>query len=366
MSGNLVFEIPVVFDVCGNLTLFGELPAEELVDHHLVWRSAATDVSASRLENLFLIGDASGGEKLFWARADNSGTESNQEYYVSNFSEFMARTLLINHNLIFDTTDLSKNVPVGPAVAGQDPSQNYYQYSLTGLTGANYPECMIRVMCTHLLGNPLSQTFIKDETVLTNYIQSNANVYVLASQFNETLGGDVSANGSIGLSTQKLTGVNESLDISRNVSEGQSNVILKSIYEQMFADISNNPTRRQRMVEMSDLSGADQNVKTFVYKLPFLPGDQINFYIRNYLNLEFEALTDISGATNGTLNDLYLHDIFPGGTDASGVPTAGCYGWMGNPGTNAFNLTQQTTDISGNNNRNIFDGHIWKISVTLV
>lgn len=366
MSGNLIFEIPVIFDVSGNLTLFGELPAEELVDHHLVWRCSATDVSASRLENLFLIGDISGGDKLFWARADNAGSETNQEYYVSNFSEFISRTLLTDNNLIFDATDVSKNVPIGPAVAGQDPSQNLYEYSLTGLTGASYAECMIRVLCTHLLGNPLAQTFIKDETALINYIESNTNINVLASQLNETFGGDISANGDIALSTRKLTGVNESLDISRNVTEGQSNPILKSIYEQMFADISNNPTRRQRMIEMSDLSGSDQNVKTFVYKLPFLPGDKINFYIRNFITLEFEALTDISGTSNGTLNDLELHDIFPGGTDASGVPTAGCYGWMGNPSTNAFNLTQQTTDISGNNNRNVFDGHIWKISITLV
>lgn len=366
MSGNLVFEIPVIFDVSGDLTLFGELPVEDLVDHHLVWRCSTTDVSASRLENLFLIGDASGGDKLFWARADNNGTETNQDYYVSNFSEFIARVLLKNSNLIFDTADLSKNVPIGPAVAGQDPSQNLYEYSLTGLTGASYAECMIRVLCTHLLGNPLSQTFIKDESALINYIESDANVFILASQINETMGGDISANGNISLSTQKLTGINSSLDVSQNVIDGQSNAILKTIYEQMFADISNNPTRRQRIIEMSDLSGADQNIKTFVYKLPFLPGDKINFYIRNFITLDFEALTDISGNTNGTLNDLELHDIFPGGSESEGVPSEGCYGWMGNRDTNAFDLTQQTTDISGNNNRNVFDGHIWKITVTLV
>lgn len=49
MSGNLIFEIPVIFDVCGNLTLFGELPSEELVEHHLKWSCTTTDVSASRL-----------------------------------------------------------------------------------------------------------------------------------------------------------------------------------------------------------------------------------------------------------------------------------------------------------------------------
>lgn len=366
MSGNLIFEIPVIFDVCGNLTLFGELPSEELVEHHLKWSCTTTDVSASRLEDLFLIGDMSGGDKLFWARADNNGTETNQEYYVSNFSEFIAKTLLKNSNLIFDTSDLEKNVPIGPAIAGQDPSQNYYQHSLTGLTGASYAECMIRVLYTHLLGNPLSQTFIKDETELINYIESNGNINILASQLNETFGGDISANGSISRSAQKLTGVNEPLNISRNVSEGRSNAILKSIYEQMFADISNNTVRRQRIIDMSDLSGVDQNIKTFVYKLPFLPGDKINFYIRNFITLNFEALTDISGATNGTLNDLYIHDIFPGGSFANGVPSEGCWGWMGNPDTNAFDLSQQTTDISGNNNRGIFDAHIWKITVTLV
>jgi len=364
MSGNLIFEIPVIFDMSGDLTLFGEVPAEDLVDHHLVWTCNTIDVSASRLENLFLIGDMSGGSNLFWARADNSGNETNQEYFVSNFSEFMSRILLKDSRLIFNSSDVSRNVPIGPAVAGQDPSQNIYTSSLTGLTGASYAECMIRVLCTHLLGNPLSQTFIKDETNLINYIQSDANVYVLASQLNETFGGDISANGSISVSSQKLNGVDTSIDVSQNVSDGVSNIILKTIYEQMFADISNNPTRRQRIVAMSDLSGDQQNIKTFVYKMPFLPGDRINFYIRNYINLDFEALTDSSGNVGPTLNDLELADIFPGGSLSLGVPSPGCYGWMGNPANNSFDLTQQTTDISGN--RNIFDAHIWKIQVTLV
>lgn len=364
MSGNLIFEIPIVFDMSGDLTLLGELPAEDLVEHHLVWRCSTTDVSASRLENLFLIGDLSGGSNLFWARADNSSSESNQEYYISNFCEFISRVLLKDSKLIFDGTDASKNVPIGPAVSGQDPSQNIYTSPLTGLTGTSYAECMIRVLCTHLLGNPLSQTFIKDETSLINYIESDENVYVLASQINETLGGDISGGGSIALSTQKLNGVETSIDVSQNVSEGVANVILKTIYEQMFSDISNNPTRRQRIAAMSDLSGDQQNIKTFVYKLPFLPGDKINFYIRNYINLDFEALTDASGNVTNTLNDLELADIFPGGSVSLGVTSPGCYGWMGNPANNSFNITQQTTDVSGN--RNIFDGHIWKIQVTLV
>ena len=364
MSGNLIFEIPVIFDMSGDLVLFGELPSEDLVDHHLVWTCNTSDVSASRLENLFLIGDMSGGSNLFWARADNSGTETNQEYYISNFSEFIARTLLKNSSLIFNVTDSTKNVPVGPAVTGQDPSQNIYTSSLTGLTGTSYAECMIRVLCTHLLGNPLSQTFIKDETNLINYIESNANINILASQLNETFGGDVSANGFIAASSQKLNGIDTDLNTTQNVSNGVGNIILKTIYEQMFADINNNATRRQRIEEMSDLSGAQQNIQTYVYKMPFLPGDKINFYIRNYINLNFEALTDVSGNTGQTLNDLELADIFPGGSLSLGVPSPGCYGWMGNPADNAFELTQQTTDVSGN--RNIFDAHIWKIQVTLV
>ena len=363
MSGNLIFEIPVIFDLSGDLTLFGELPAEDLVTHHLKWTCTTTDISASRLENLFLIGDASGGDKLFWARADNSGNETNQNYYVSNFVKFIATTLLRDSRLVF-INDISKNVPIGPAVVGQDPSQNIYTSSLTGTSGTSYAECMIRVLCTHLLGNPLSQTFIKDETVLINYIESDSNLHILSSQLNETFGGDISGGGSIAISSQKLTGINSSLDISQNVSDGQSNVILKSIFEQMVADISNNSTRNQKISAMLDLSGDQQNIKTFVYKLPFLPGDKINFYIRNFINLDFEALTDISGVSNGTLQDLELADIFPGGSLSLGVPSPGCYGWMGNPLNNSFDLTQQTTDISGNTD--LFDAHIWKIQVTLV
>ena len=92
-------------------------------------------------------------------------------------------------------------------------------------------------------------------------------MYILASQINETLGGDISGSGTIALSTQKLNGVETSIDASQNVSEGVSNVILKSIYEQMFGDISNNATRRQRFTAMSDLSGEQQNIKTYVFTL---------------------------------------------------------------------------------------------------
>ena len=62
----------------------------------------------------------------------------------------------------------------------------------------------------------------------------------------------------------------------------------------MVADISNNSTRNQKISAMLDLSGDQQNIKTFVYKLPFLPGDKINFYIRNFINLDFDKFFPIN------------------------------------------------------------------------
>ena len=32
----------------------------------------------------------------------------------------------------------------------------------------------------------------------------------------------------------------------------------------------------------------------------------------------------------------------------------------------SFNLSQQTTDVQGVGATNLFDGHVWKISLTLV
>jgi len=374
-SNSLIFQFPVVFEISGNLILFGEVFQQDLVSPHLTFDVVGTDISASRFERVFLVGDSNSGTNLFYARADtNGGDQTDEKNYVSNLSHFIAQALMQNGKLKFNSNFSTQKVPMGPSIRDQDPSQNYYTGTLTDSSGNYYNEVITRILSTHLLGNPFIQAFIKNEGDLYNQLSSNAKVEVLADQLNETLGGDVS--GNITASANPLGNLNVSTLVSQNMSNGKSNNVLQGFYEQMFVDTSNNATRRIKFQQMQDSSSVLVDGQTYVNGMPFLPGDKIDFFFRNKINLAVEAVAGSGNQQQGGnfLPSVSLSDIFKGGnllTDLSNVPAPGRYGWMGfsydlsqnglyGPGE----LTQQTTDVSGNSN--IFDAHIWKLRITLV
>ena len=132
MSSNaLIFQFPVVFEVSGNLILFGEVFQQDLVSPHLTFDVVGTDISASRLERVFLVGDSNSGINLFYARADtNGGDQTDERNYVSNLTFFIAQTLMQNGKLKFNNSFSTQKIPIGPSVRDQDPSQNYYTGTL--------------------------------------------------------------------------------------------------------------------------------------------------------------------------------------------------------------------------------------------
>ena len=376
MSNGLIFQIPFLLEVSGNVIIFSEAVDQDLFNSHLVFdiSSSGHDISASQLEDIFLLGNTCDGALIFFARADTfGGDQTSETHYVSNLTGKLAK-LIVKQSKLIHNDITSKRVPIGPAVLGQDPSQNYYSSPLTTSEGDIYSEVFLKILSTHLLGNPMSRAFIKSENAFKDELESDTQIDKLATQFNEILGGDIS--GNIARSTAQLGRITGSVNISQDSTNGVVNNVLQSFYEQMVADIDTNAARRAKFQNMTDSSGILQNDQTFVNGMPFLPNDKIVIYIRNKLNL---AIENVGGSGNsggaGYTPSINVKDVFPGGAikDMSGVPATGRWGWMGfetdlsNNGLYGPGLvTQQTTDISGNGAGNIFDAHVWKLTLTLV
>ena len=369
MSNALIFNIPYIFELSANALIIAEEVDQNLFTHHLVFAldCSGLDISASTLENLFLVGNSENDDKIFFARADNThGEQSNPLHFVSNLSRHLASVILKDGNLLFDNSLSYKKIPVGPAVLNQDPSQNYFNLSISDFSGNTYDEILLRTLAIHLIGNPFSRAWIKNEGALRNEVKSDDKIDNLASQFNKLLGGD--SSGNIIQSDSMLGHLNTNINTIQEVSDGVSNNVLKLFFESMIADISNNSTRRTKIENMSNFNPSVlSNDKTYVYGLPFLPGDKIVIFIRNTINIAVEPVD------GNLLPSIHIKDIFPGGAVDDNIPAPGRWGWMGfssdisnNGLVSSFNLSQQTTDISGNGATNIFDAHVWKITLTLI
>lgn len=369
MSNGLVFNIPYIFELSANALIIAEEVDQRLFEHHLVFALDTTgyDLSASTLENLFLVGNSEFDDKIFFSRADNThGEQSNPLHFVSNLCRHLSSLVLKNGKLLFDNSLSTKKVPIGPAIVGQDPSQNYFTLSLSDFGGNTYDEIMLRILAIHLIGNPFSRAWIKNEGNIRNQINSDAKIDDLASQFNDLLGGDLS--GNIAKSDNILGHLDTDINTKQKISDGKSNDVLKLIFESMVSDISNNEIRRNKIENMTNYDPALLNEdETYVFGLPFLPGDKIVMFVRNSVNIAVEV---VQGQLIPTI---HIKEIFPGGASKDDVPAPGRWGWMGfsndisnNGLVGSFNLSQQTTDVQGVGATNLFDGHVWKISLTLV
>ena len=179
---------------------------------------------------------------------------------------------MVNYYLIIHY--LEKKIPIGPAVLNQDPSQNYFNLSVTDFGGNYYDEVILRTLAIHLLGNPFSRAWIKNEGALRNDVKSDDKIDNLASQFNDLMGGD--SSGNITASEFKLGHLDTDINTIQDISSGKHNGNLKLFFESMVADISNNEIRRAKISNMSNFNPSVlSNDKTSVYGMPFLPGDKI-------------------------------------------------------------------------------------------
>lgn len=379
MSQTTTFHIPVVFDVSGGATLFAEEKPDDFVENHLQFTlDARTNaygytLTAADISNSIYIADRDSGDALFYQSAEEGRT-------LLDLSRKISQSI-IHGNLKNDISDLEKRVPIGggSVTAGE---ATLYSGGLTDTAGNHLPECLARVISTHLVGHPLAQAFIKDETALYQDISDNQENQMVA-QLNKILGNDEDSEHNF----PNLTKVSDADRYHAVDSSGASNVVLKSLFEQLMAVTGRSNAAREVIGrEYADLDEDGFNIledRTELRGFPFLDGDKVVFYIRVKAHLSFEesminSVFDSSGdtllegfgtITSGDLSGVdtsgaiaaTIATVFPGGQD-NGLALENKYGWMGASTNATESLNQQCTNET---DPTVLDAHIWKVTVTI-
>ena len=376
--------MPILLDLSNNTAaeVMGESYAVETSEpftFHLKWDLSG--VQASDLSGI-LYGDSDTATgNLFWQR--NSSHTSYSTTDVSGVQSFVDGLLFpmmssITSSSAKGLTNIAAAGKQVPFVSNDTSGNTYtnagttsYTPSLTG--GATDRQsiggALLRVMSTHLMGHPLGQTFITNDTVFSN--SCDAAVKDLCSNFIKDLSGIAESGGTAtamdGCDTDASGGRGAIVD----KSSGGANTVLKSMLEQLFASASGKDRFINQETDVSGMGG----LKTRPQPLTFQAGDTIVFYVRVKTALSVEAALlgqygglDASGVFNrdgqqatfnassaaATVGD--VSNVFPGGVGTS------LYGWMGGGYQHSRTFSQTDTDVS---NANVFDAHVWRISATL-
>ena len=375
MAQNTTFHIPVVFDVSGAATLFAEETPDDFVENHLHYTLDARindkgyTLTAEDISNSIFIDDRDNeGEILFYQSSEQGRTIIDLARKISQ--------AITHGNLKNDIANLDKRVPIGggDVVNGE---ATLYTGGLTDTAGNHLPECLARVMSTHLVGHPLAQAFIKDELALYEDISNNQEVQMV-SQLNKLLGNDPTNQNTY----PNLVKVSDA-EIAAGVDvSGVSNIIFKSLFDQLMSVTQRASSARELAgLDYSELdadgfAANDNTLRGF----PLIDGDKLVFYVRVKAHLSFEtqlihSVVDSQGdAINAVLTDdltglqaagataAIIRDVFPGGQNIDGESLSNTYGWMGHTGNAGKEINQQVTDETDST---IMDAHIWKITVTI-
>jgi len=379
MSQTTTFHIPVVFDVSGGATLFAEEKPDDFVENHLQFTlDARTNaygytLTAADISNSVFIADRDSGDALFYQSAESGRTILDLSRKISE--------AIVHGNLKNDISDLEKRVPIGGGAVTVGEA-TLYSGGITDTAGNHLPECLARVISTHLVGHPLAQAFIKDETALYQDISDNQENQMVA-QLNKILGNDTDAAENF----PNLTKIADDDMGSAHDISGAANIVLKSLFEQLMAVTGrSNQARDVIGREYADLDEDGFSVledRTELRGFPFLDGDKLVFYVRVKAHLSFEesmitSVFDSSGDTllegfgtisSGDLSGVdtsgavaaTISTVFPGGQD-NGLALENKYGWMGTSDNATESLNQQCTNET---DPTVLDGHIWKITVTV-
>jgi len=379
MSQTTTFHIPVVFDVSGGATLFAEEKPDDFVENHLQFTlDARTNaygytLTAADISNSVFIADRDSGDALFYQSAESGRTILDLSRKISE--------AIVHGNLKNDISDLEKRVPIGGGAVTVGEA-TLYSGGITDTAGNHLPECLARVISTHLVGHPLAQAFIKDETALYQDISDNQENQMVA-QLNKILGNDTDAAENF----PNLTKIADDDMGSAHDISGAANIVLKSLFEQLMAVTGRSNLARDVIGrEYADLDEDGFSVledRTELRGFPFLDGDKLVFYVRVKAHLSFEesmitSVFDSSGDTllegfgtisSGDLSGVdtsgavaaTISTVFPGGQD-NGLALENKYGWMGTSDNATESLNQQCTNET---DPTVLDGHIWKITVTV-
>ena len=397
-------QIPLIFDVSANGTVFGEDISGDAITSHIKLNVSATKAQSTSFinamkkilfsdvsDNYSSANDASG--VLFYK---NGGSPENA--IGDAIKNFFFDTSIIKHtgSTSSEMFGLAGNdfygIPYGIRQV-QDASSaistaDIHQTAFIDSDGTDFYKILLRIASTHLMGHPFSQGFIQENTINTDLQNCDLSSQI-GSHFNLTNLTDVSSNGAATNRALTLDTTNPttapgtySADISANFSDGKQVGILQTIYEQLLVT---------NMSDMSgqDISGVDMSDNNYAHPQPlvFKKENTVSLYVRPRLFLKMDisggiqsmnaAVGNALGISGTSLNndnsgnslDVFKsvfgvesnNNIYSNG-DASG------YFWLA--GRQQTNLSNWATNLSKGEDASggavaMLDAHVWKIDITL-
>ena len=375
-TGNI--DIPLIFDMSGNATVFGEDISGEAVGAHIKLSLAATSTQSTNFINAF--------KNIYYSDPSDNISDTSGVYFYKSFADGNTGDLgEVIRNLLFDSTVIKHSgtvnsdrfgstagaygIPIGALQTTDDPSgtqANYYDGAFIDSDGTEFHKILIRIAAAHLMGHPFAQGFIQE-----NSVKDDLKACDLSNQI---------------INSFDLDNLTQTTVDTRIADASGTHVpVLQSIYEQLL----NKNT--------SDMSGQDQSGAVFgiTKSLVFKAGNVVSFYIRprlffkvdtaagisklggaavgNVLGISGTTLnTDLSGGGGRTLfNEIFSINNSP--TDPTG------YRWLVGRGDSTvspkINQWQTNLDVDGDisgqlgysadTRHGMLDAHIWKIDITL-
>ena len=366
--------MPILLDLSSNTSaqVLGETydaESQEPFHYHLKW-----DLSGVKAVDLsgILYGDSDTDTgKLFWQHSASvlegeSVSRQGVDAFVSGLLKplYSGNSGTTNNNAGLSHKHASgKQIPLVTNTTTGNTLNSAYSTSITGTAADNQSVggALLRVMSTHLMGHPLGQTFISNDSAFVSGADSAIE--------------DLSANF-----VRDLSGAHNTVDMSQCLpgaqvekAHGTVNVVLRSMLEQLMAA---DTARFEGLA--TDVSGTA--TLTTPQRVPFQAGDTLVFYLRVKAKLNVEAQVlgayegiDSSGnysadkaddtanphADSSGASVASIASVFPGQGGTGSVTT---FGWMGHADNSGAAFSQSGTDVT---DVAIFDAHVWRISCTL-
>lgn len=358
--------MPIILDLSNATTalLFGEdyveTASQEPFNYHLKWDINDSNVCKIADMSGILFGDRDSGDGLFYQTTGG----------ISAFTGAISAALKGNflHQSVACGSAQGNCIPLKDNTSDTDAvaaTSFYSGFLATSTAKISIGEALLRVMSTHLLGHPLAQSVIKNDQSFIDGAHTGTDN--LITQFTTGLSGGMTAVALTSTDTSNIS----TFDSSGNPTSastvtkasGTSNVVLKSMLEQLMSD-PNTAGRFTETARPTDMSSLDQSMNTYVHRLPLQANDSIVFYVRARATLGFDTdllsgsdALDPSGSASSSANDassITVASIFPGGNSGT------TYGWVGHADASGLN-----THLTDEQSTNIFDAHIWRVKVTI-
>ena len=386
MANNI--DIPLIFDMSGSATVFGEEYSDDIVTNHIKLKINASSTGNNKSDNFI-----TAFKRIYYTDALQSNESTGVNFYKDYSDNDTGGLGVAIQDILFNSTnithfgsDASDNfasvtgpsgtffgIPIGSKQNADDPSgsaDSYYNTIFIDNNGSQFHKILIRTACIHLMGQPFSQAFIRENTVESDLKACDLSAQLIDS-FNLNNLNEIA--GTSGESVQ--------------LNLGKKNTVLQTIYEQLLR------VNNYAMGIDPDEDSTD-NTKGILRELSFRPGNVVTFYIRPSLYFVIDTTLGSAKIDEAIGSETVIKDNSSGNISINKAQTAANklfdsifstnsssanpigYKWLVSRGTpdgtaklNQWqtNLTKSSvqTQLTSKGASSMFDGHIWKIEVTL-